>query len=124
MMAIIVRHFDNGNKAITLDDFTNKYDFPPRIAIEIIEELVEAQLVSKTILIDKDEEIGLQPAVDINKLSIAYVLNRLDNHGASGLVPNFDSNFSEISKALDNIESVITNNAGSTLIKDIDIKIK
>ena len=124
MMAIIVRHFDNGNKAITLDDFTNKYDFPPRIAIEIIEELVEAQLVSKTILIDKDEEIGLQPAVDINKLSIAYVLNRLDNHGASGFVPNFDSNFSEISKALDNIESVITNNAGSTLIKDIDIKIK
>jgi membrane protein len=124
MMAIIVRHFENGNKAITLDDFTNKYDFPPRIAIEIIEELVEAQLVSKTILIDKDEEIGLQPAVDINKLSIAYVLNRLDNHGASGFVPNFDSNFSEISKALDNIESVITNNAGSTLIKDIDIKIK
>jgi membrane protein len=124
MMAIIVRHFDNGNKAITLDDFTNKYDFPPRIAIEIIEELVEAQLVSKTILIDKDEEIGLQPAVDINKLSIAYVLNRLDNHGASGFVPNFDSNFLEISKALDNIESVITNNAGSTLIKDIDIKIK
>ena len=124
MMAIIVRHFDNGNKAIILDDFTNKYDFPPRIAIEIIEELVEAQLVSKTILIDKDEEIGLQPAVDINKLSIAYVLNRLDNHGASGFVPNFDSNFSEISKALDNIESVITNNAGSTLIKDIDIKIK
>ena len=124
MMAIIVRHFDNGNKAITLDDFTNKYDFPPRIAIEIIEELVEAQLVSKTILIDKDEEIGLQPAVDINKLSIAYVLNRLDNHGASGFVPNFDSNFSEISKSLDNIESVITNNAGSTLIKDIDIKIK
>lgn len=124
MMAIIVRHFDNGNKAITLDDFTNKYDFPPRIAIEIIEELVEAKLVSKTILIDKDEEIGLQPAVDINKLSIAYVLNRLDNHGASGFVPNFDSNFSEISKALDNIESVITNNAGSTLIKDIDIKIK
>ena len=124
MMAIIVRHFDNGNKAITLDDFTNKYDFPPRIAIEIIEELVEAQLVSKTILIDKDEEIGLQPAVDINKLSIAYVLNRLDNHGASGFVPNFNTNFSEISKALDNIESVITNNAGSTLIKDIDIKIK
>lgn len=124
MMAIIVRHFDNGNKAITLDDFTNKYDFPPRIAIEIIEELVEAQLVSKTILIDKDEEIGLQPAVDINKLSIAYVLNRLDNHGASGFVPNFDSNFSEISKSLDNIESVITNNAGSTLIKDIDIKLK
>lgn len=124
MMAIIVRHFDNGNKAITLDDFTNKYDFPPRIAIEIIEELVEAQLVSKTILIDKDEEIGLQPAVDINKLSIAYVLNRLDNHGASGFVPNFNTNFSEISKSLDNIESVITNNAGSILIKDIDIKIK
>ena len=124
MMAIIVRHFDNGNKAITLDDFTNKYDFPPRIANEIIEELVEAQLVSKTILIDKDEEIGLQPAVDINKLSIAYVLNRLDNHGASGFVPNFNTNFSEISKALDNIESVITNNAGSSLIKDIDIKIK
>ena len=124
MMAIIVRHFDNGNKAITLDDLTNKYDFPPRIAIEIIEELVEAQLVSKTILIDKDEEIGLQPAVDINKLSIAYVLNRLDNHGASGFVPNFNTNFSEISKALDNIESVITNNAGSSLIKDIDIKIK
>ena len=123
-MAIIVRHFNNGDKAITLDDLTNKYDFPPRIAIEIIEELVEAQLISKTIIIDRDGEIGLQPAVDINKLSTAYVLNKLDNHGASGFIPNFDINFAEINHTLDNIESVITNNAGSILIKDIDIKIK
>ena len=69
-------------------------------------------------------EIGLQPAVDINKLSTAYVLNKLDNHGASGFIPNFDINFAEINHTLDNIESVITNNAGSILIKDIDIKIK
>ncbi len=124
IMAIIVRHFNNGDKAITLDDLTNKYDFPPRIAIEIIEELVEAQLISKTILIDNDGEIGLQPAVDINKLSTAYVLNKLDNHGASGFIPNFDINFAEINHTLDKIESVITNNAGSILIKDIDIKIK
>lgn len=124
IMAIIVRHFNNGDKAITLDDLTNKYDFPPRIAIEIIEELVEAQLISKTIIIDRDGEIGLQPAVDINKLSTAYVLNKLDNHGASGFIPNFDINFAEINHTLDNIESVITNNAGSILIKDIDIKIK
>lgn len=124
IMSIIVKHFDKGLKPITIEELTNKYDFPPRIATEITEELIEANLISRVIIEEKDNtEPGFQPAIDINKLSVASMLNKLDNHGATGFVPNFDKNFNSINIILDNIEVSITENAGSILIKDLDINI-
>lgn len=123
-MSVIVKQFAQGHKPITIDDLTNRYNFPPRIAMEITEELIEADLVSRVIIEDDDNtEPGFQPAIDINKLSVAYVLNKLDNHGASGFVPQFDDNFSTINNILDNIEGAISQSTDNQLIKDIDINL-
>lgn len=123
-MSIIVKNFHKGVKPVTIDDLTNNYDFPPRIATEITEELIEANLVSRVIIEEEDNiERGFQPAIDINKLSVASMLNKLDNYGATGFVPNFDKNFNSINSILDNIEDSITENTGSILIKDLDINI-
>lgn len=124
IMSVIVKQFDKGVKPITIDDLTDKYNFPPRIAMEITEELIEADLVSRVIIEDDDiNGPGFQPAIDINKLSVAYVLNKLDNYGASGFVPQFEDKFEPINKILDGIEDLITKNAGNQLIKDIEINL-
>ncbi|MBR3831597.1 MAG: YihY/virulence factor BrkB family protein [Muribaculaceae bacterium] len=124
IMSVIVKQFAQGHKPITIDDLTNRYNFPPRIAMEITEELIEADIVSRVIIEDDDNtEPGFQPAIDINKLSVAYVLNKLDNHGASGFVPQFDDNFSTINNILDNIEGAISQSTDNQLIKDIDINL-
>lgn len=123
IMCVIVRQFARGGKPITIDNLVNDYKFPPRIAMEITEELIDANLLSRVIIEDDDDnEPGFQPAIDINRLSVAYMLNKLDNHGATGFVPHFDENFHAINLLLDDIETVISQKSNTTLIKDINIK--
>lgn len=123
IMCVITKHFDKGNKAITLDELTEKYDFPPRIAIDIIEKLIDARLIVKVINDDAENEPGLQPALNINRLSVAHVLSVLKNNGETGFVPNFNENFNNINITIDNLERQISTDAQSILIKDLEIRI-
>lgn len=123
IMCVITKHFDKGNKAITLDELTENYDFPPRIAIDIIEKLIDARLIVKVINDDAENEPGLQPALNINRLSVAHVLSVLKNNGETGFVPNFNENFNNINITIDNLERLISTDAQSILIKDLEIKI-
>lgn len=123
IMCVIVKRFAQGGKPVTIDNLVNDYNFPPRIAMEITEELIDANLVSRVIIEDDDDnEPGFQPAIDINRLSVAYMLNKLDNYGASGFVPLFDENFNAINTLLNDIENAVSHKCDATLIKDIDIK--
>lgn len=123
IMCVITKHFDKGNKAITLDELTENYDFPPRIAIDIIEKLIDARLIVKVINDDAENEPGLQPALNINRLSVAHVLSVLKNNGETGFVPNFNENFNNINITIDNLERLISTDAQSILIKDLEIRI-
>lgn len=123
IMCVITKHFDKGNKAITLDELTENYDFPPRIAIDIIEKLIDARLIVKVINDDAENEPGLQPALNINRLSVAQVLSVLKNNGETGFVPNFNENFNNINITIDNLERLISTDAQSILIKDLEIRI-
>lgn len=123
IMCVITKHFDKGNKALTLDELTENYDFPPRIAIDIIEKLIDARLIVKVINDDAENEPGLQPALNINRLSVAHVLSVLKNNGETGFVPNFNENFNNINITIDNLERLISTDAQSILIKDLEIKI-
>ena len=123
IMCVITKHFANGDKAITIEELTSKYDFPPRIAIDIIERLIEANLIVRVINDNSDIEMGYQPASDINKLSIAYTLNKVNRHGESDFIPNFDTQFIDINNSIDDIINRFNSEAQSTLLKDIDIKL-
>lgn len=124
IMSIITKHFANNDKSITLDALTEKYDFPPRIAIDIVERLIEANLIVRVIRDNSNDEPGYQPANDINKLTIAFVLNKLNCHGESGFIPKFDTNFKSINSSVDEIIGKFNSQADTILLKDIDIKIK
>ncbi len=123
IMCVITKHFANEEDAVTLDELTEKYDFPPRIAIDIIERLIDANLIVRVIKDNSEDTPCYQPSSDINKLSIAYVLNKLNQHGESGFIPNFDTKFKNINSSVDEIITRFNSEAQSTLLKDIDIKL-
>lgn len=125
IMAIIVKCFEKGETPITISSLTTNYKFPPRIANEITEELVAAGLVSRVVINDDcEEELGYQPMIDINKISVAYVLNKLSNFGSVDFIPDFESNFKSIITTIDNVDSSIATGDASILVKDINIKLK
>ncbi|MBR5332660.1 MAG: YihY/virulence factor BrkB family protein [Muribaculaceae bacterium] len=122
IMCVITKHFANEDKAITLEELTTKYDFPSRISIDIVERLIDANLVVRVIRDKADDALGFQPSSDINKLSIAFVLDKLNRHGVSGFIPNFDNTFKNINSSVDNVIDSFNSQADTILLKDIDIK--
>ena len=123
IMSIITKHFADGKTPVSLEDLSTTYNFPPRIAIDVVQELSNAGLISRVIVDSKDSEPRYQPAIDINRLSIAYVLNTLNHNGTTGFIPYFETNFKAINDQLDVVEHVLAENCDNMLLKDFDIKI-
>jgi membrane protein len=80
----IVKKFSRGEPAPDVQDISLQLEMPSSIVRDIINNLVEAGIVSQ--VIGKDvNDINYQPAIDIHSLSIREVLDRLDNSGIQTL---------------------------------------
>lgn len=125
IVAIITKHFENGDKPITTEELSTNYNLPPRLVVDITEELIDANLISKVVIEnDKEDETGFQPSIDISKLSIAYVFSKIRNNGATNFVPNFDTHFKSVIDTIDEIDKIKSKDIASTLIKDLNINLK
>lgn len=118
-MTIITQAFKNNQRPIQINDLTTRYEFPPRIVTDVVEDLIEANLVSRVINNDNDEEIGFQPACDINNLSLGAFLERINNLGNEDFIPNFSHRFEIINNTIEKISTPTTNEANKIFIKDI-----
>jgi len=119
IMTIITQAFKNNQRPIQINDLTTRYEFPPRIVTDVVEDLIEANLVSRVINNDNDEEIGFQPACDINNLSLGAFLERINNLGNEDFIPNFSHRFEIINNTIEKISTPTTNEANKIFIKDI-----
>lgn len=118
-MTIITQAFKNNQSPIQITDLTTRYEFPPRIVTDIVEDLIDANLVSRVIKNDSDEEIGFQPACDINDLTLGVLFDRINNLGNEDFIPNFSHRFEIMDNTIDNINTSMTNEAKKIFIKDI-----
>ena len=125
IVAIITKHFENGDKPITTEELSTNYNLPPRLVVDITEELIDANLISKVVIEnDKEDETGFQPSIDISKLSIAYVFSKIRNNGATNFIPNFGTHFKTVIDTIDEIDKIKSKDIASTLIKDLNINLK
>lgn len=114
----IVSNFEKGEKPFSSSELSHNLDMPIRLVREIIYNLKQCGFISETPT-NSPKEMAYQPSIDINKLNIAYVQNKLDMHGTDNIVVNK-------TKALDKIVGLQTDFINhfeklnqNTLIKDI-----
>lgn len=81
---LISENFRDGISPMTSEDIANKFDLSVRLVRDIIFELLEVGIVSETVT-QNVKENAYQPAMDINKLTIGYVLDLLDKRGKDNI---------------------------------------
>jgi membrane protein len=91
---------------------------PIRLVHNILYDLVESGLVSET-RTNEDKEIAYQPARDINKLTIQYVLEALEQSGTDTLPVAKTEGHQALSDALKNFSEAKENSPANKLLKDI-----
>ena len=84
MTSLCVKHFVNAEKPLTGEELSRQLEIPIRLCRSVLSELTEARLLSEVCLDDRNA-IAYQPACDTRHLTVAGVIERLDQQGTTAI---------------------------------------
>jgi len=118
IMHSIIRNFSLGEKPISAETIGKTLKIPVRLARDILQDLSDVGLVS---IIHENEQIErlYQPALDINKLTISYVLSRLDKKGIEQRMVVKNKEYDRVIAILEKYDRLMTKSDSNILIKDL-----
>ena len=118
IMHMIIRNFSLGEKPISAEYIAVNLKIPVRLARDILQDLSSANLVS--IIHENEEKERLyQPALDVHKLTVSYVLSRLDKKGVEQIMVIRNKDYEKIISMLEKFDRLIAKSDSNILIKDL-----
>jgi membrane protein len=118
IMNIIVRNFATGEKPMGAETISKKLKIPVRLSRDILSDLSAAELVSAIHEHDEKERL-YQPAIDINKLSISFILTRLDKKGNEQRTVVRNKEYEHVIATLDKFDKIVAKSDSNILIRDL-----
>jgi len=118
IMHMIIRNFSTGAKPISAENISKSLKIPVRLARDILGDLSSVNLVS--IIHENEQKQRLyQPALDIGKLSVSYVLSRLDKKGVERRMVVKNKDYEKVIFMLEKYDKLIAKSSFNILIKDL-----
>jgi membrane protein len=115
---MIIRNFAIGEKPISAEVISKALKIPVRLSRDILEDLSSVELVS-IIHENEQKERLYQPALDINKLSVSFVLSRLDKKGIEQRMVVKNREYERVISMLERFDRLIAKSNSNILIKDL-----
>ena len=115
---LLVKKFENGDKPLNDSQISARLEMPIRLVHSILFDLVQAGLVSE-IKTEEDKKFAYQPARDINKLTLQYVLEALERSGTDTVPVVRTDDYQALSDALKNFSEAMEQSPANKLLKDI-----
>jgi membrane protein len=114
---VVSENFRFGNKPLSAEIIANKLGIPTVLTDKIISEFISTEIFSK-ILLEKEKIYVYQPAKDINKFSVKYIIDSLENYGSSIPLTKTE-NFESISEVIDEISNKVNNSSENKLLVEL-----
>lgn len=114
----VVKNFSEGNTPFTSIQIAHELDLPVRLARNVINELVETKVLAE-VKTENDKEIAYQPAISDSKLTIKFIMDRLDEKGVNSLPITDAKELEIINRLLVDLDNVMDNPKGNLPVKDI-----
>jgi membrane protein len=118
VLAIIIKRFELGEKPHTSHEISMNYKIPTRLVSAILFDLMELNLVNEV----KDEDRGViyyQPAMDINKITVGGLLEKIDSYGSENFNIDINKTLEKEWKTILKAKADMTMNNKCVLVKDI-----
>ena len=116
--AHLIKNFIKGERPVTAREISDKMEIPLRFVNEIIFELNESNIISAA-EIEGDGEHGYQPAIDINVLTIQYVINAMEKRGINEMPFTGNTEFAHLSASMDAFGKKIEQLPDNKLLKEL-----
>ena len=82
IMSLICKRFETEEPPYTAVTLSDEHKIPIRLTKNILYELQDMHMIYETPVDDDDESLAYLPSVDINRMNVAMLLNRLDVAGS------------------------------------------
>lgn len=124
MTAVIYRRFHRGMTAPTRNSLSLTYGLPISLVSSIADRLTTSGLVQKSQSKDGNEDPGLIPTTDTDKITVKDVVRTVEKSGKSDFIPEFKTTYSSALKQIDEIAKRMYEASGDILIRDVDIRVE
>lgn len=124
ILTVIVQRFKQGQAPLTEAQIVKRYNIPPRLATDLINQLIDVKLICHVTLTDDHcdiKEMPLQPSREPSYYCVGAMITTLMNHGVSDFIPNFSTTFAKVNQIVETIDQHIASGNEDIALTDIEI---
>lgn len=114
----IIKNFESESPPLTSAQLSKQLGIPLRLIRNITYSLVDARVLTETVT-GSPRENGYLPAIDINRIDIKYIIDKLDTSGGDHFVVKESPVFEKLSDLHEKILNATKNSDHNVLLKDI-----
>jgi membrane protein len=118
VMHSLVEDFIKGIKPRAPEEISLELSLPVRTVHECLDMLRNASLVTE-VWNEEHERYVYQPATDINKMTLSFVLEKIESSGSLHKVVINNTDYRKIDTALNKFESLIASSEVNILLRDL-----
>jgi len=115
---LVVKNFNEGKTALTSIEIAAKLDLPLRLARVIINEFIETSVFNE-VKMHNDKEIGYQPGISDTKLTVKFIIDKLDEKGVNKLPIDNSAELETVNRLMKDMDDVLNTTKGNMLVKDL-----
>ncbi len=118
VLRFLTNDFIKGVKPRSPEEISLELSLPVRTVHECLDDLHGAGLATE-FWDDTEDRYVYQPATDINRMTLSFVLEKLDNSGSSHKIVVNNADYKKIDAALTTFETMIATSEANVLLRDV-----
>ena len=118
MTSLCVKHFLNAEKPLTAEAISRQLEVPIRLVRSVLAELTGARLLAE-IRADGREDVAYQPACDTQRLTVAAVIERLDQQGVATVPIVETADVQNLRETLKRYREIVEQSSANLQLQDL-----
>lgn len=115
----VVKNFHEGKEPLTAMEIASQLDLPVRLARNVIFDFTETGIFNE-VRMPNDKETGYQPGITDSKLTVNYIIDKLEEKGINSLPIENPLELAKLNTLTDQMQKMLDDYPqGKVLVKDI-----
>jgi membrane protein len=114
----LVKRFCAGEKPADASHLSHDLEIPVRLVRQILYELSESGVLSE-VRTGEDKELAYQPAIDVDKITVKYVIDRIEQRGNSDIPVTASSELDKLNESLQQFGVILEKSPANVLLKNL-----
>ncbi|MGB7581493.1 MAG: YihY/virulence factor BrkB family protein, partial [Sedimentisphaerales bacterium] len=114
----LVHRFCAGEKPSNASGLSHELEIPVRLVRQLLYDLSESGILSE-VKKGEDKELAYQPATDADKITVKFVIDRLEQRGTSSIPVLRSAEMDKLSDCLRQLDATIEKSPANMLLKNL-----